>query len=236
MSMTCREEYKKLDKGDVLFIVQCDSGHINGDLIAYAKYCLEDIQEEFKIYKLQQSTSAGLEEDMCASAEPAEKSKNRFHVLFTVYLPRKPGDSKSSFTGFWGGDWKCTHIDDFFPVYPFSPVLALARGEEQITLSQFFYMIYMGQPIYGSPGARAAVYAHIQQAVENSGQLPIGITDGRMKKLKETLLRLLQVERNDGKQLVISCCINCGSFSYVLYAQFKCCTVISIITFHCRFL
>ena len=217
-----REEYKKLDKGDVLFIVQCDSGHINGDLIACAKYCLEDIQEEFKIYKLEQSdksTSAGLEEDTCTSAEPAKKSKNHFHVLFTVYLPWKHGDSKSSFISFWGGDWKCTHIDDFFPVHPFSPVLALARGEEQITLSKFFHMIYIEKPSPDTPGARATaqqlqcdsekeqtdrkLYVHIQQAVEKSGRLPTGIPAARMKKLNETLLRLLRVERNDGKQIVL---------------------------------
>ena len=220
-----------MDQGDVLFIVQCDSGHINGDLIACAKYCLEDIQEEFKIYKLQQpekSTSAGLEEDTCTSAvlqKPAGKSKNHFHVLFTVYLPWKHGDSKSSFIRFWGGDWKCTHIDDFFPVHPFSPVLALARGEEQMTLSQFFHMIYIEPPSPDTPGARATaqelqcdsekgqtdrkLYVHIQQAVEKTGRLPTGITAGRMKKLNETLLRLLRVERNDGKQLVVYIVIMC---------------------------
>ena len=216
--VNCREEYKKLDKGDVLFIVQCDSGHVSGDLIACAKYCLEDIQKEFKIYKPEQSdksTSASQEEDMCTSAEPAEKSKNHFHVLFTVYLPRKHGDSKSSFIRFWGGDWKCTHIDDFFSKHPFSPVLALARGEEQLTLSEFFHTIYIEKPSPDTPGARATaqelqcvsekeqtdrkLYVHIQQAVEKTGRLPIGINAGRMKKLNETLLRLLRVERNDGK-------------------------------------
>ena len=242
----------------MLFIVQCNSGHINGDLIACAKYCLEDIQEEFKIYKPEQSdksTSAGLEEDTCTSkkikesaepakksaepakksaepekpakksAEPAKKSKNHFHVLFTVYLPWKHGDSKSSFISFWGGDWKCTHIDDFFPVHPFSPVLALAHGDEQMTLSEFFHMIYIEKQSPDTPGARATaqqlqcdsvkekndrkLYVHIQQAVEKTGRLPTGITAGRMKKLNETLLRLLRVERNDGKQLVVYIVIMC---------------------------
>ena len=141
-----------MDQGDVLFIVQCDSGHINGDLIACAKYRLEDvIHEESKIYQFQQldTASPGLEEPTAVSQshQLERKARGRFFALFTVYLPRKHGHTKSSFVSFLGGDWKCTHIDDFFPVHSFfSPVSALADGKEQMTLSQLFRMIYIDPP------------------------------------------------------------------------------------------
>ena len=198
-----------MDDGDVLLIVQCDSGHINGDLIACAKYRLEDIiQEESKIYQLQQPDkllSPGIE-DPTVLHQPAGKPTGHFHVLLTVYLPRKHGDSK--FVSFLGGEWKCTHIDDFFPVHSFSPVTALARGEQQKTLSQLFRMIYIEPPPCDTPGARAKaqqlqcdseeeqtdhkLYVHIQQAVEKAGRLPTGIKAGRMKKVNENLLKLLR--------------------------------------------
>ena len=156
-----RDEYKKLDQGDVLFIVQCDSGHINGDLIACAKYRLEDvIHEESKIYQFQQldTASPGLEETTAVSQshQLERKARGHFFALFTVYLPRKHGHTKSSFVSFLGGDWRCTHIDDFFPVHSFfSAVSALADGKEQMTLSQLFRMIYIDPPSPDTPGATA---------------------------------------------------------------------------------
>ena len=204
-----------MDEGNVLFIVQCDSGHNNGDLIACAKYRLEDvIHEESKIDMFQHSTTHhGLEEPL--PQRKAKTPKGLFHVLFTVYLPRKYGDTKSSFVGFLGGDWKCTHIDDFFPLHPFSPISALACGAVQKTLSEVFHMIYIEPQSCGTPGARAAtaqqiqfdsskgqtyhkLYVHIQKAVEKSGHLPTGITAERMKKVNETLLKLLGNNANDG--------------------------------------
>ena len=203
-----------MDKGDVLLILQCDSGHINGDLIACAKYRLEDIirEESIKIHQLQHSDmprSTGLEEQVL---KPTGNPKGRFHVLFTVYLPRKHGGSKSSFVSFLGGDWKFTHIDDFFPEHPFSPV-SFASGEQQMTLSQLFHKIYIERYSYNdTPGARAKaqqhhqrmqtghkLYVHIQQAVEKAGHLPTGITSKRMKELNETLLGLLRKKVNFGE-------------------------------------
>ena len=202
-----------MDKGDVLFILQCDSGHINGDLIACAKYHLEDIihEESIKICQLQHPDmprSTGLEEKVLKATE---NPKGRFHILFTVYLPRKHGGSKS-FVSFLGGDWKFTHIDDFFPEHPFSPV-SFACGEQQMTLSQLFHKIYIEQCYCDdTPGARAKaqqhqqrmqtghkLYVHIQQAVEKAGHLPTGITSKRMKELNETLLGLLQKKVNLGE-------------------------------------
>ena len=73
---------------DTLLIVQCDSGHLNGDLIACARY---------RIYDKRSKTHQ-------------EQYKTSTHVLFIIHLPRKaPG---SSFVGFQGEPWVCCHVDD----------------------------------------------------------------------------------------------------------------------------
>lgn len=197
--------------------MQCDSGHSSGDLIACAKYRLEDvIQEESKKNSFQHSNTDDVEKPQ--SQRATNIPKGLFHVLFTVYLPRKHGDTKSSFVGFLGGDWKCTHIDDFFPLHPFSPVSALTCGAEQKTLSQVFHLMYIEPQSRGTLGARAAtaqqiqfdrskghkLYDHVQKAVEKSGQLPTGITAERMKDVNETLLKLLRNEVNMGECIIIN--------------------------------
>ena len=202
---------------DVLLIVQCDSGHLNGDLLACAKYRLDDIIEEesTRIYQLEQPDapmSPGLEVQI---SQPSRKPKGHFHVLFTVYLPRKHGNSKSSFVCFHGGEWICTHIDDFFPVQPFSPV-SLAFNDHEKLLSELFRKIYIEPPSCDTPGVRATaqqveqkeqanlkLYVHIQQAVEKAGHLPIGITAERMKRLNQVLLKLLRLEFNKGMCIII---------------------------------
>lgn len=73
---------------DTLLIVQCDSGHLNGDLIACARYRICD-----KRLKTSQ-----------------EQYQSNTHVLFIIHLPRRaPG---SSFVGFQGEPWTCYHVDD----------------------------------------------------------------------------------------------------------------------------
>ena len=106
-----------------LLIVQCDSGHLDSDLIACAKYRVDDIREE-QFHELQDS---GSENDI-------QPFNGCCHVLFTVLIPRE--HNKSSFVGFLGGDWICAHIDDFCPIYSFSSVnLALSNTP----LSSLFY-------------------------------------------------------------------------------------------------
>ncbi len=65
-----------------LVIIQCDSGHLHGNLIACARN---------RIYDLRAKTDAT-------------------HVLFIIHLPRQA--SKSSFVGFQGHPWISSHIDD----------------------------------------------------------------------------------------------------------------------------
>ena len=208
-----REEYRDLDSNvtDVLLIVQCDSGHLNGDLLACAKYRLDDIvQEESRIYQLEEPHTPMSPKQKVVSP-PKGNPKGHFHVLFTVYLPRKHGSNKSSFVSFHGGEWICTHIDDFFPVQSFSPVLFDECGKQ---LSDLFHKIYIEPPSCDTPGARATaqqlqldsenrqtnlkLYVHIQQAIERAGHLPVGVTAGRMKRLNQILLKLLRNDFNEG--------------------------------------
>ncbi len=173
-------------------------------MLACAKYRLEDIIQE-ESARLDPPKSPLLEEQ---SSQPSKRAKGHFHVLFTVYLPRKHGNSKSSFVCFHGGEWICTHIDDFFPVQPFSPV-SLAFDEHKKLLSELFRKIYIEPPLCDTSlstaqhferkeQANLKLYVHIQQAVEKAAHLPIGITAERMKQLNLVLLTLLRNEFNKG--------------------------------------
>lgn len=71
-----------------LVIIQCDSGHLNGDLIACARY---------RIY------------DLRAKADDRQIT----HVLFIIHLPHHIANS--SFVGFQGDPWISSHIDDLRP-------------------------------------------------------------------------------------------------------------------------
>ena len=74
---------------DRLLIIQCDSGHLYGDLIACARYRIDDERERARA---------------CA--------KGRTHVLFIIHLPRRGDVVGSSFVGFQGGQWVSAHIDE----------------------------------------------------------------------------------------------------------------------------
>ncbi len=71
-----------------LVIIQCDSSHLNGDLIACARY---------RIYDLRAKTDA----------------MQTTHVLFIIHLPQQV--ASSSFLGFQGDPWIASHIDDLRP-------------------------------------------------------------------------------------------------------------------------
>lgn len=75
---------------DSLLIIQSDSGHIYGDLIACSHYRIEDEREKAK-----------------------KHTASRTHVLFIIHLPHKyDSTTRSSFVGFQGGNWIYAHIDD----------------------------------------------------------------------------------------------------------------------------
>ena len=78
-----------------MLIVQCDSGHLYGDLIACARYRVDDEREK--------------------SSSRWSADYGRTHVLFIIHLPRRGGDGDGalgSFVSFQGGKWLSAHIDD----------------------------------------------------------------------------------------------------------------------------
>lgn len=99
------------DNDETLLIIQCDSGHLYGDLIACARYRIDDEREKAKL-----------------------RQYGSTHVLFIINLPRQKGSS--SFVGFQGGSWLSAHIDDIRP----PPESALTLNEAlSAPISQLFY-------------------------------------------------------------------------------------------------
>ncbi len=80
--------FKAHDANKCLVIIQCDSGHLNGDLIACARY---------RIYDFKARIDEGL----------------TTHVLFVIHLPQQV--ASSSFVGLQGDPWISAHIDDLRP-------------------------------------------------------------------------------------------------------------------------
>ena len=100
------------DTHDSLLVIQCDSGHLNGDLIACARY---------RIYDKRAETSLRNEREWCT------------HVLFIIHLPRQTAGS--SFVGFQGEPWISTHIDDLRPTTGGTITLQEVMG---VSISQLF--------------------------------------------------------------------------------------------------
>ena len=88
---------------DQLLIIQCDSGHMSGDLIACARYRVLE-ERHASIQRSQSSNSTG------SDSVPVQ---SRTHVVFIIHLPKR--EFGSSFVGFQGDPWVCTHIDNLLP-------------------------------------------------------------------------------------------------------------------------
>ncbi|XP_053396356.1 E3 ubiquitin-protein ligase rnf213-alpha-like [Mercenaria mercenaria] len=82
-----RQHLKNIDKDPSLMVIQCDSGDVNVNLIACARYCVLD-----EIEKMREEITAPV------------------HVVFIVQLPRN-----GRFPGFQCGVWHSAHIDDLLP-------------------------------------------------------------------------------------------------------------------------
>jgi hypothetical protein len=74
------------DDSSILVIIQCDSGHANGDLIACARNRIYDVR--------------------------SDKERDT-HMVFVIHLPHQAANS--SFVGFQGDPWISVHIDDLRP-------------------------------------------------------------------------------------------------------------------------
>ena len=97
-----------------MLIIQCDSGHLYGDLLACARYRIDDERAKLNWREGQGST----------------------HVLFVIHLPRQAETQKSSFVGFQGGSWISAHIDDIRAPSELSLTLDDALSSP---ISQLFY-------------------------------------------------------------------------------------------------
>jgi hypothetical protein len=98
---------------DCLLIIQCDSGHINLDLIACARYRIYDIRAKVL---LNNSKQAGVT-----------------HVVFVINLPVKV--AHPSFVGFQGDPWVSCHIDQLRP----SKENAITPEMQEVSISDLFY-------------------------------------------------------------------------------------------------
>ena len=118
--LSARSMFERHSPEDSLLIVQCDSGHFYSDLIACARYRVDDEREK--------------------SSHLWTSEYGRTHVLFIVHLPR-PGEGISaldSFVGFQGGKWLSAHIDDLRA--PSEAALSL-EDVLNISISDLFYSV-----------------------------------------------------------------------------------------------
>ena len=98
-----------------LLIIQCDFGHADGDLIAYARYRIYDMRTKALL-----QFSSGL--------------SHTTHVLFIIYLPVQV--VQSSFVGFQGDPWVSCHIDELRRSGEGTLTLEVAQGAP---ISELFY-------------------------------------------------------------------------------------------------
>ncbi len=93
---------------DCLVILQCDSGHLNGELIACARH---------RIY------------DLRAKAEENQTT----HVLFIIHIPRQ---IPCSLIGYQGEPWISAHIDDLKPSE--EGMIELSEAIRGVQMSELF--------------------------------------------------------------------------------------------------
>ena len=106
-----------------LLVIQCDSGHLNGDLIACARY---------RVY------------DERVNALNKNRIQNRdgvTHILFIINLPHQV--SSSTFVGFQGDPWISSHIDDLRPTSSdtIEPLHAIATNISELFIGEYIHDI-----------------------------------------------------------------------------------------------
>ena len=114
------------DEGDIqsyLLVIQCDSGHLNADLIACARN---------RVY------------DERVNALNKNKLRNRediTHILFIINLPHQV--STSTFVGFQGDPWISAHIDDLRPLSSdtIEPLHASAMNISELFIGKYIHNI-----------------------------------------------------------------------------------------------
>ncbi|XP_053396339.1 E3 ubiquitin-protein ligase rnf213-alpha-like isoform X2 [Mercenaria mercenaria] len=101
-----QQHIQSAGKDPSLMIIQCDSGNVNANLIACARYCVMDEFEKMR-----------------------EELQAPVHVVFIVQLPRG-----ALFTGFQCGIWHSAHIDDLYTADMNMPTLQDMQGKSVATI------------------------------------------------------------------------------------------------------
>ncbi|XP_053396335.1 E3 ubiquitin-protein ligase rnf213-alpha-like isoform X2 [Mercenaria mercenaria] len=96
-----QQHIQSTGKDPSLMVIQCDSGDVNANLIACARYCVMDEFEKMR-----------------------DELRAPVHVVFIVQLPRG-----ASFTGFQCGIWHSAHIDDLYTADMNMPTLQDMQGK-----------------------------------------------------------------------------------------------------------
>ena len=104
---------------DSFLIINCESGHLDGDLIACARYRVSD--ERAKLSRMNRELGST-------------------HVLFVIHLPRQ--STSSTFIGFQGEPWISTHIDELRPQArnSFVSICAMQRKISELFLGRSLYL------------------------------------------------------------------------------------------------
>ena len=106
---------KENEREACLLIIQCDFGHVDGDLIACARYHIYDMRAKALL-----QFSSGL--------------SHTTHVLFIIHLPVQA--VQSSFVGFQGDPWVSCHIDELRRSNRGDLTFEMTQGA---TISEIFY-------------------------------------------------------------------------------------------------
>ena len=111
------------DKQNRLLVIQCDSGHLNGDLIACARYRVYDEQVN------------------ALNKKEIQNKDGVTHVLFIINLPHQV--SSSSFVGFQGNPWISSHIDDLRPTSTdtIEPLHAIETNISELFIGEYIHDI-----------------------------------------------------------------------------------------------
>ena len=179
-----------------LVIIQCDSGHLNGDLIACARYRIYDFR--------------------------AKADKDQItHVLLIIHLPHQV--INSSFVSFQGSPWVSYHIDDLRP--PTDKTVAASEAIK-FTISELFFCNHdeksrsRGGSIHGIADGktnsenegleytvsevptRSPLFSRLHGCIQAAASKLQDITPKRFIKRIEILLRLMPKNFPKGKLII----------------------------------
>ena len=121
--------------GDNLLIIQCDSGHLYGDLVACARYRIDDEREKALLQKEKDVEKEKALRKKEKALREKKVTEGITHVLFIIHLPRR-GKTSFSFVGFQGGSWISAHIDD---IHVQSEAALTLDDALNATISELFY-------------------------------------------------------------------------------------------------